>query len=137
MRKFIAGIAAAAFVLATAGCLTRSIVSSGVTVKEHQFLMWSDVRDFTIETNGTVHVGSYIVMADTNGMDRVADIVSAAVSAAIKAGVVSALMMPNQNSACADVPLGRTLRVQSVNGKAVPYDLQFDPVADEPEKVAK
>jgi len=130
-------IIAAAFVMATAGCLTRSVEANNVTVKERQFLMWSNIRDFTIETNGAVHVGSYIVMADTNGMEKIADIVSAAVAAAVKAGLVSGLMMQSQNAAYSEMPLGRTTRVKSFNGKPGPYDVQIVPVTEEPEKVVK
>ena len=137
MRKIIAGIAAAALVIATAGCLTRSITANGVTAKETQFLIFSDLGEFTIETNGIVHIGNYVTQADTNGMDRIADIVSAAVAAAVKAGLISGLAMQQSQSAeYSDAPLGR-LRVQSINGKSGPYDLQFVPVAREPNEDMK
>ena len=137
MRSTIVGIAAAALVMATAGCLTRSITANGVTAKETQFLIFADLGEFTIETNGIVHVGNYVTQADTNGMDRIADIVSAAVAAAVKAGLISGLaMQQSQSAGYSDVPSGR-LRVQSVNGNAGPYDLQFVPVVEDPVKAAK
>lgn len=137
MRKIILGIAATALIMATVGCLTRSIAANGVTAKETQFLIFSDLGEFTIETNGIVHIGNYVTQADTNGMDRIADIVSAAVAAAVKAGLISGLaMQQSQSAAYSDVPMGR-LRVQSINGKSGPYDLQFVPIAQEPDKDAK
>jgi len=135
MRKTIVGIMAAAFVFATAGCLHTKIEGQGWKMNRWQFFERQDIGTITVESNGVLRVGAYVTGVDTNGLAGIADIAAAVTAAAVKAGMLGAVSM-QQPFETGTAP-GRAMRVQSVNGKPGPYDLQFVPVADEPEKDAK
>jgi len=135
MRKFIAGIAAAAFVLATGGCLHTKIEGQGWKMNRWQFFERQEIGTIDVATNGVLHVGAYVTGVDTNGLAEVANIAAAVTAAAVKAGILGTAAM--QQNALTDAPVGRTVRVHSVNGEAGPYDLQFVPVAREPNEDMK
>jgi len=137
MKKTIAGIAAAAFVMATAGCLHTKIEGQGWKMNRWQFFERQDIGTITVESNGVLRVGAYVAGVDTNGLSVIGDIAGKVTKAAVEAGLISGLaMQQSQSAAYSDMPTGR-LRVQSVNGKTGPYDLQFVPVAREPNEDMK
>ena len=135
-KRFIPVVSAVMiFGLLAAGCMTRSITANGVTAKESQFLMWSYMQGFDIETNGAVRIGSYLTMADTNGMDKVEQMIEKAIAAAVKAGLVAGMMMKEPESE--QIPYGRPFRVQRFNGAEGPFDVQIVPVAQDDKAKAR
>ena len=145
MRKTIVGLMAAVFVLpflfaffVTAGCLHTKIEGQGWKMNRWQFFERQDIGTITVESNGVLRVGAYVAGVDTNGLSVIGDIAGKVTKAAVEAGLISGLaMQQNQGTSEQAAPLGRTMRVQSVNGKEGPYDLQFVPVAREPDEAAK
>ena len=80
-------------------------------------------------------VGNYATQADTNGMDKVEQMIEKAIAAAVKAGLVAGMMMKEPESE--QMTYGRPFRVQRFNGAEGPFDVQIVPIAQDDKMKAK